>query len=186
MSSSKIAYFGHPGSFASIAAQKFIQKRHIVNYQLFPCETFDEVLQYVLGDEVYGVIPYNNSYAGSVDEYVKLQEPYKKFVIDDISIGVHHCLLHKGTSQIKKVVSHPHALMQCKKYLEKNFPNAKLIKSKTTSTAARDLSVDNLSPDCAVIASKNAAEIYRLDVIAANIEDSHQNVTHFKVLFNRK
>lgn len=185
MSHSKIAYFGHPGSFTSIAALKFAKKYKIGQSHMLPCQTFDEVMQYVLNDNVYGVVPSSNSSVGSVDEYVKLDKKYKDLVTDEISVPIHHCLLQKGQEKITHVVSHPHALLQCKKYLNKNFPSAKLVDYSTTSTAARDLSLDNLPTGSAVIASEKAADIYGLRVQDSNIEDDKNNVTNFKVLFNK-
>lgn len=182
----KIAYFGHPGSFSSKAARRFLKKNGIDQYYLFPCQSFQEVLDYVLVGECYGVLPYYNSTAGTVEEEGLINK-YAGLVIDNVSLPVHHYLMGlQAIDKITKIVSHPQALLQCRGYLEKNFPAVQKVPYSTTSTAAYDLAHGLISSDCAVIASKEAAEKYQLKILASRIEDSPDNTTYFKVLFKPK
>jgi prephenate dehydratase len=185
MTNIKIAYFGHPGSFSYLAALKFLKKRGLENYFLFPCQSFDEVMDYVLVGESYGVVPYYNNSAGHVSGHQSLNEKYKNLVIDDINLAVHHNLLSLRTvkpAELNQVVSHHQALLQCQNYLKSHFPSLKQISYSTTSTAAYDLVNGVLPSFSAVIASAEAAKKYGLKTIAPNIEDNPDNRTHFKVL----
>jgi chorismate mutase/prephenate dehydratase len=189
MASIKVAYFGHPGSFSSIAALKFLKKHNYKSYLLFPCSSVDEVMDYVKIGGCYGIAPYYNSTVGAVSTYQDLGEDYSQFEVDEVEIPVHHCLLVApgiARKAISKIVSHPQALLQCQRYLHKHFPKAEQIAYSTTSTAAHDLSLGVLPKDCVVIASKQAATIYKLQILAAGVEDSPRNRTQFKILFNRR
>jgi prephenate dehydratase len=183
----KVAYFGHPGSFSFKAAKKFVSAMGAKAY-FYPCQTAREVMDYVLIGECYGVLPSYNSHAGGVKGHIRLVDQHKDLVVDEVNLPVHHCLaaLHKlGLKNIKRVYSHRQALLQCADYLKTNLPQAELIPYATTSTAAYDLAHGSLPAGSAVIASKEAAEIYKLKVLASGIEDSARNVTNFKVLFKK-
>lgn len=185
----KVAYFGHPGSFTWMAAQEFIKKHRISKFWLLPCESLEEVIDYVLIGESYGVLPYYNSTGGVVDTPEDILKLYQELQIDEFSLPVHHCLLSKsgsGLEDIKRIVSHPQALIQCQDYLRTHLPSAQQSIYSTTSTAARNLSLDLLPDDCAVVASKEAADIYQLKVLDSNIEDRVDNSTRFKVLYQTK
>lgn len=185
MSNIKVAYFGHPGSFSFKAAKKFISQIGRKAY-LYPCESIEEVLDYVNIGESYGVVPTYNSTTGKVENYLKLIDSRSVSEIDDISLEVHHCLmaLRKiDDSKIKKIYSHPQAFKQCSTYLKTRFPRARQIAYSSTSTAAYDLAAGILDADAAVIASEEAAKIYNLKVLDSGIQDDKDNTTHFKVLF---
>lgn len=187
MSNIKVAYFGHPGSFSFKAAEKFVSKSG-QNAYLYPCETIDEVLDYVNIGESYGVVPSYNSTTGKIEDYLKLIDKRSILEIDDISLEVHHCLIalkKMRLDKIREVYSHPQALKQCASYLKLRLPNAKLHPYSTTSTAAHDLAEGILDADAAAIASEEAAKIYNLVVLESDIQDDMSNTTHFKVLFKR-
>lgn len=181
----KVAYFGQPGSFTQIAAQEYVKQKQITDCLFIPCQNIQEVIDYVLAGNSYGVIPYKNSIAGNIPEYNEIIQKYPELEIGDIKIPVHHCLLGKtkSTRGITTVVSHPHALAQCKKSLSARFPGVKLLNYASTSTAARDLASGKLPDNCAVIASSTAAKNYGLQIISKNIEDLKSNHTSFKVFY---
>ena len=142
-------------------------------------------MDYVLVGDAFGVLPYYNNSAGIVHDYQALSEDYKNLVIDNIKLAVHHNLISlKGAkfSELTQVVSHPQALSQCKKHLATHYPKLKQVAYSTTSTAAYDLANGLLSKNSAIIASRQAAKKYGLKIIEANIEDSADNQTYFKVL----
>ena len=187
MSPIKVAYFGHPGSFSFMAAKKFVKDQARQAYFL-PCESAEEVMDYLTIGGCYGVLPVLNSDAGKVAAHAAIVSANRQMVVGEIDIIVHHCLIgleKTQTGNINKIVSHPQALLQCSKYLKKRFPNAKLVAYSTTSTAAHDLAKGKLNANCAVIASAEAAKIYNLKIIASNIQNTKDNSTHFKVLFNK-
>jgi chorismate mutase/prephenate dehydratase len=187
MSNIKVAYFGHPGSFSFRAAKKFVAGRGQKAY-LYPCETIEEVLDYVNIGESYGVVPTYNSTTGKIEDYLKLVNNSSPLEVDDIILEVHHCLMARrkmDINRVEKIFSHPQAFKQCYGYLKAKVPNAALCPYSTTSTAAHDLAEGILDNGSAVIASDEAAKIYNLVILDSDIQDDKDNTTHFKVLFKR-
>ena len=94
---------------------------------------------------------------------------------------VSHCLLSKNgkKSSIKIVASHPQALGQCRKWLNKNINNVELLETASTASAAKVALNDTKT---AAIASLHAASIYNLKIIQNHIEDSAQNTTRFLII----
>jgi prephenate dehydratase len=185
MTNIKIAYFGHPGSFSYLAALKYIKKRGFKDCLLFPCQSFHEVLDYVLVGECIGIIPYYNAAAGYVAGHESLDHKYKDLVRDEVSLLVHHNLISlksARTSRLTQVASHPQALLQCKLYLKNRYPKLRQVPYCTTSTAAYDLANGILPAQSAIIASAEAAKKYGIRIIDSDIEDSPNNQTYFKVL----
>ena len=90
-------------------------------------------------------------------------------------------LVRRGVvrKQIKTITSHEQALRQCKGYLKKNWRGVKLKEYEDTAKAAEDLARGKLSASTAVIASKAAADIYKLKVLEAGIQDLKTNFTTF-------
>ncbi len=180
----KVAYFGHPGSFSFKAAQKFVEQEGARAF-FYPCQTAQEVIDYVLIGECFGVLPSYNSTTGKIKGHTALVDKYKDLVIDEVKIVVHHCLVAAkklDLKDIKKIYSHRQAFAQCSHYLKTHLPRAELISYATTSTAAYDLAHGLLPKDAVVIASAQASEIYKLKVLASNIEDKQNNITNFKIL----
>ena len=108
-------------------------------------------------------------------------------LIDELWLEVRQCLLVlPGTTihQIKSIASHPQGLAQCRHYLQKEFHNIELIEWIDTATAAKDVAQGNLPSCTAVIAPERSAEIYGLDIIAKNIQDSNPNLTAFIIVKN--
>jgi prephenate dehydratase len=179
----KVAYFGHPGSFSFQAAHKFVDKKGDKAF-FYPCQSAREVMDYVLIAGAYGVLPTYNNVGGRVKKHTKLSDKYNDLVIDEVDLKVHHCLIATKKilpGSIKQIYSHPQAFEQCRNYLKSHFKNVVLAPYATTSTAAYDLSHGTLPQDAAVIASDEAAEIYKLKILERNIEDSAKNVTKFKI-----
>lgn len=180
-SSIKVAYFGAPASFSEEAALKYIELSKIKNYELIPAGSMKATIEFATRGDI-AVIPYSNSYAGSVEGF---KESYDHLVIDDIKINVHHYLLSQKyleLSDIRFAYSHPQAFAQCKKFLKTNLPNVELILRPSTSEASFELSNNKLPARSVVIASRQSATMYHLKILRSNIEDSTQNITSFKVL----
>lgn len=173
----KVACQGVEGAFSSQASRKVFNKPEIVYYS-----RFEDVFRAVSdGEAKYGVVPIENSSAGSVHETFDLMIKYKLFIRDAVDLPVNHCLLVKPDADIKdvkKVYSHPQALSQCGEYLKEH--NLTAIPYRNTAAAAKFVSESN--ENLAAIASEEAAENFGLRIAERQIQSSKFNKTRFIVI----
>ena len=154
---------------------------------LFPLPTilyfngFEKVLEAVeQGLCPYGVLPIENSAAGSVAAVYDLMVKHQFHIVKAIRLKVNHVLLgvHGATlNDIREVASHPHALAQCNTFL-KTYPSWKAIPEANTAVSAKALAASGQKTR-AVIASRACAELYGMDVIAEGIAETAMNYTRF-------
>lgn len=133
----------------------------------------------------FGIFPVVNSRGGLVHPAFKAMGKYQFKMIDEIWLDVKQSLLSKKNivkADIKAVASHSQALAQCERYLEKEFPKIKLIEWEDTAKAARDLAEGKLKRNVAVITPARCAQMYGLQVLDRNIQDTHPNLTTFIVV----
>jgi chorismate mutase/prephenate dehydratase len=99
----------------------------------------------------------------------------------EVMLEVHHYLLSRSgkAGDIRRIVSHPQALAQCRRWLASNFPNVQLDEAPSTAQAAQMAASD---PKLAAVASGLAKELYGLETVQANIEDQANNITRFLVI----
>jgi len=179
----KIGVMGGIGSFSEAAALQYIKTNKIKSYELYYPISSDNVLK-DLGSKTIdiGIFPIENSTGGLVNESIYAASKYEFEILDIFSFDVIHCLLAlPGVKEkdIKKVMSHPQALKQCKGYLKKNFPHAEQIEATDTAEGARILEQSPEENELAVIAPKNCAKLYHLDVLEEGIQDLKINYTRF-------
>ena len=127
----------------------------------------------------YGVLPIENSTAGSVNEVYDLMKKYDFHIVRSVRLKINHCLAGvRGAvrSEIKSVASHPQALYQCGEYLKKM--NVETVVSENTATAAKNLSSSG-DRSRAIICSEECAKIYGLDILDRGIQDNAANYTRF-------
>jgi chorismate mutase/prephenate dehydratase len=180
-----IAFLGPLGTYSEEAALKqFGQGRNAV-----VCGSIDEVFRTVEANQVdYGVVPVENSTEGAIGLTLDLLLTSPLKICGEITLPIHHCLLskQKDITQISHVFSHSQSLSQCHEWLNKTLPRAE--REAVTSNAYAAQMIHNLvSTDgtfAAAIASKRAAELFDLNVLAENIEDDAKNTTRFLVLGN--
>jgi prephenate dehydratase len=176
--SGKIAYQGEPGANSHIAC---LEAR--ADYEPVACRTFEDAFQAVKdGVADLAMIPIDNSVAGRVADIHHLMPQSNLSIIGEHFLPVHHQLLIKKGADAKKITSvhsHVHALGQCRKVIREHGLRA--VVAVDTAGAARELSESN-DPTRAAIASKLAAEIYGLEIIAEDIEDEAHNTTRFVIL----
>ena len=174
----RVAYFGPAGSFTHAAAVK-----HFGHSALpVPHRAIDEVFRDVeAGNSHYGVVPVENSTEGVVNHTLDmfLSSPLK--VCGEVEVRIHHCLLSRETdfSTIKKIYAHQQALAQCREWLDESFKDVPREAVSNNAEAARLASREE---GTAAIASSTAAEIYDLNILAANIEDEPDNTTRFLII----
>jgi len=174
----KISIQGYEGSFHQIAAQEFFGK----DVQVIPCDTFREVVKIASSSKESdgGCMAIENSIAGSILPNYTLLQKSKLRINGEIYLQIHQNLMvNPGVKleDIREVHSHPMALLQCIDYLEEH-PSWKLVETEDTALSARHIHQRH-SKHVAVIASKLAAELYDLNLIAPKIQSNKNNYTRF-------
>lgn len=179
----RVVYAGVPGSFTCMASEKFFG-RDIDHYGV---AQFKEVaLALNNGDADYGVLPIENSSAGDVAGVYNILLENDVCIVGEVFVKVDHCLLGCPGSkieEIKTVYSHPQGLMQCAPYLEKLGAEQKSVEN--TAIAAEIVAKRN-NPQEAAIASRRAAELYGLDILAESINFDASNETRFVILSKKR
>ena len=174
--SATIACAGVLGAYAQQACDKLFQMPQIVYLK-----NFNGVFAAVdSGLCQYGVIPVENSTAGSVNQIYDLMMKYNFYIVKSVKLKIDHSLLaKKGTAieDIKEIYSHEQAILQCDDYLKK-FPHAKVILCDTTADAAKAVANTDRT-DVAAIASYNCGQLYGLHCLEEDIQDHGNNFTRF-------
>ena len=128
----------------------------------------------------YGVLPIENSTAGSVNQVYDLMKKHKFYIVRSVRIPVSHNLvanLDTNISDVKEILSHEQALSQCKHYLE-GFKDVKITACANTAVAAKTLA-ESGRRDIAAISSRECADLYGLKILDNNVQDNDNNYTRF-------
>jgi chorismate mutase/prephenate dehydratase len=170
-----VAIQGAEGAFSMIAAKEMFTQP-----QLQYKKSFSEVFEAVSsGQAEFGVVPIENSNAGSVNEVYDLLARYGLYIAKARVQKIEHCLVGiKGAQadSIKNVISHPQALYQCKEYLRKR--NITATNRANTALAAEEVSkLQDMS--LAAIASEETAALYGLSILEKGVSDERNNNTRF-------
>ncbi len=178
---SRVAYLGPPGTYTEAAALQYAP-----GSQLLPFPTVAAVASAVdAGTAEEGVVAIENSLEGSVTDTLDLLiHESSLFIRQELVLPIEHCLLARpGTkpADIRVIYSHPQALSQCRKFVERSFPGAQMVAALSTAAAVEQLKSGG--DDAAAIGNRRAAELYRMDVLDSGIQDTPDtNVTRFVVL----
>jgi prephenate dehydratase len=175
-----VAFQGEPGAYSELAALEFFAPAAV---QTRPCETFDQAFQSVSdGACTHGVLPIENSLAGSIHRNYELLLQHELHIVGEYALRVQHCLVAlPGTriEDIRSIHSHPQALAQCEKNLKRlgvvTVPEA------DTAGSARLVRERN-DPHAGALASRRAAQVNGLQILANNMEDDPANYTRFLTL----
>jgi chorismate mutase / prephenate dehydratase len=173
----RVAYLGPQFSFTHLAAiERFGELA-----DLMPVSTIASVFEEVnRGHADFGLVPIENSTDGRIVDTLDMFTRLPLRICGEVQIAVHHNLAAKAPrSEITEIYSKPQALSQCREWLSRNMPHARLIEVTSTSTAAQ-LARDK--PGVGAVASRQAAVEYELQIVAENIEDNANNVTRFAVI----
>ena len=172
-----IGYLGPHGTYCEEAVLSLYGKSVIC---LKPFNGIDDAILAVSSGEVdESIVPVENSLEGSVNITLDtLAHDVNLYITQEIILPVRHNLLvKKGSEEIAAIVSHPQALAQCRKTLNKLYPEAKLKPVESTAAAARIVATsDGL---CAAVGSAQAGQLYGLTIAAANVQDNAANSTRF-------
>ncbi|MFM2325978.1 MAG: hypothetical protein RIR31_180 [Bacteroidota bacterium] len=176
----KVSIQGFEGSFHQVAAQQFYGK----GTEVVCCATFKEVVK-IAADKKQsdgGVMAIENSIAGSILPNYNLLLKSNLKIVGELYLQIkQNLLVNPGVAldDIKEVHSHPMAIQQCFGFLDKY--NWKLVETEDTALSAKHIH-QHKNKHIAAIASKLAADLYNLDLIAPNIHTLKNNYTRFLVL----
>ena len=176
----KIAIQGILGSFHHQVAQEYFGQDADVD----ECLSFDALVDSLMSKKSsVAVMAIENSIAGSIiPNYARIDDN-DLHIIGEHYISVHHNLLAlkgQSISDIKEVYSHPMALLQCKAFF-RQYPHIKLIEDVDTAEVARRIHQGQLK-GIGAIASKAAASIFELDILAERIQTMTNNATRFVIV----
>ncbi len=176
----RIAYQGVEGAYSPLAAQRRYAGRS-GGALLTGCRSFREVVERVVGGEAdYGLLPIENTTAGSINETYDLLAGGDLKIVGEALCQVVHCLLGlRGATLpgIRTILSHPQAISQCRSFLDR-IPKARAIPEYDTAGAARKVR-DLGDPTLAAIASEEAARLQGLEVLERGINSEAENLTRF-------
>lgn len=183
----RISFQGELGAYSQSAVYSFFGRDNVA--EVMPLPTLQRVFSELCSDPKtnpskpnYAVVPIENSIAGSVGETFDLLVSRDVKIIGETAVPVQHALvIHRDADlkDVKKVISHPQALAQCREYLDAH--HWEQIAVYDTAGAVKMVRDENLL-DTAAIASELACEIYRMKLVQRNIEDDHSNKTRFVIL----
>lgn len=146
-------------------------------------KTFESVFNAVdKGLCEFGVLPIENSTAGSVLEVYDLMDKYNFYVVKSVKLKINHCLagvVGATKKDIKKVISHSQAIMQCSNYLKNNNFESEL--AQNTALAGKIVQEGN-DKSVAALCSKECACLYGLKILEENVQDNLSNYTRFIVI----
>jgi prephenate dehydratase len=176
----RVSIQGYEGSFHQVAAQQFFG----MGVEAIPCATFREVIKIASNKKESdgGVMAIENSIAGSILPNYNLLQRSNLVVVGEVYLQIkQNLLVNPGVAlkDIREVHSHPMAIQQCLEYLDKF--DWKLIETEDTALSARHIHQHH-SKHVAAIASKLAAELFALNVIAPNIHTMKNNYTRFLII----
>ena len=176
----RIAFQGELGAYSELATLEFFNR----DVTVIPKPLFNDVFMAVENGEAdHGVIPIENSLAGSILENYDLLIEHDLVITGEIKLRIiHNLIVNAGTelSDIKRIYSHPQALLQCKDFLN-TLNHIEQVSVYDTAAAALKIK-ESGSKEEAAIASEQAALDYRLTILKSGIELNHKNFTRFLVL----
>ncbi|MEO7773114.1 MAG: prephenate dehydratase [Steroidobacteraceae bacterium] len=174
----KVAFLGPEGTFTQAAVLKHFG--HSV--RALALASTDEVFQEVqAGNADFGVVPIENSTEGTVNNTLDRFVSTALHICGEVELRIHHYLLGKMKSldQVKRVCAHAQALGQCRGWLDEYLPEVERVAVSSNAEGARRARDEQ---GTAAIAGPTAGEIYDLNVLAPQIEDSPDNTTRFLVI----
>ncbi len=177
--SQAVAYLGPQGTYSHRALLKYFGAEQVS----VPVPSIEEVFLSIENDDCdYGVVPLENSSEGSVSATLDCLNQSPISICGEILLRIQHVLMvqpQTNEAGIRRIVSHQQSLGQCRNWLEKHYPGIETVAVSSNAEAAK---MASLETGVAAIASQTAAEIYQLNVLAEDIEDTHDNSTRFLIV----
>ena len=181
---SRVVFQGTDGAYSQAAMHKFFSK----DVNSFHVQTFRDAMEAIEeGSADFAVLPIENSSAGMVSEMYDLLEEFENYIVGEVILPINHYLVgteNTTLESIERVYSHPQALMQCSKFLDRHG-SWQQIGAANTAVAAKKILNEN-DPTQAAICSEHAAEIYGLKILEEKIsicfEVAHESGTLYHLL----
>ena len=173
----------HLGPMATFGHQAAVE-RFGSAADLEPCQTHAEVIAMVeKGAADYGLVAFENSTEGPVNEVLDRLVDTPLQICAEVSLPIAHTLLSRATSlkTIKRVLCHPQTAGQTRLWLAEHLPGVAVLPA-TSNGKAAELAAQDTTGTVAAVGPRIAGEVYRLNVLADNIQDIAGNVTRFLVL----
>ncbi len=174
--SAAVACQGVEGAYSQLACERLFRMPNV-----FYFSNFEAVFSAIdKGLCKYGVIPLENSTAGSVNQVYDLMMRHNFRIVRSVRLKVDHNLLAKpGTklSDIKEIYSHEQAISQCGGFLS-TLPDVKVIRCENTAAAAKMVAQSSRG-DVAALSSRSCVELYGLECLASSVQDKGNNFTRF-------
>lgn len=182
MNAISVVVQGFPGCFHDEAARKYWPERDV---DIIASNTFEEQSRMLSADDGpdVAIMAIENSIAGSILQNYRLMREHHFWISGEVYLRIEHnlmCLDGQKIEDLNEVISHPMAINQCLKYF-KRYPHIRLIETEDTAKSAMKVANQKLA-NIGAIASKTAADIYNLEIIASGIETSQVNYTRFFIL----
>ena len=181
MKNLQVAFQGEPGAYSELAAFDYYGDQ----IKTIPCETFEDVFAAVSeekGRTIYGLLPIENSLAGSIHRNYDLMLRHELHIIGEFHLRVSHCLMvlpGVKLKEIERIHSHPQALAQCEANLDR-LGVQRVAEADTAGSARLLREWDDRKS--AALASRRAADVYDLEILTDHMEDNPANYTRFLAL----
>lgn len=181
--SATVACQGVQGAFAQMACRRIFQRPNIQYFKTF-ASVFSAIEN---GFCEYGVLPLENSTAGSVNKIYNLMLSRDFKIVKSVRLKVdHNLVVQRGVKRgdIRQIFSHEQAISQCAEFLEQFGPDVTITRCENTAAAAEAVANSDRR-DVAAICSHSCIELYSLDCLARDIQDRRNNYTRF-ICISRK
>ena len=181
--STRVAYLGPEGTYSHAAALKYFGTSVDTRACTAIADIFAAVTQ---GDSDFGVVPVENSSEGTVTMTLDCFNTADLHIYGEVMVRIRHCLLTRpdtDADSISRIVSHQQSLGQCRQWLQAHYSGVERVAVSSNGEAAR---IAAREPGVAAIAGSTAAQLYGLQVVAKNIEDTEDNTTRFLVLSHQQ
>ncbi|MCI0495170.1 prephenate dehydratase [candidate division KSB1 bacterium] len=180
MTNYEICFQGEHYAFSEIAAKKFLGESAVCH----PRESFEQVFQSVRKKKpLLGIVPIENTLSGSIHQNYDLLLENNVGIIGEVNLRIELNLIAPSgveLSEIKTVYSHPAAIGQCRNFW-KSHPNIEIVPTYDTAGSVKIIAEQGFT-EAAAIASRQAAEDYKMNILLSEIEDYPENYTRFLII----
>ena len=174
----KVYYLGPKGTFSEIATTMHFGS----SVEKVETENIGDIFREVAKNKnSYGILPFENSIEGMVNQSLDNLIENNLKICSELELPVEHCLIssEKNTNKLNTIYGHPQALAQCRNWLSKNLPRAKIVETESSAKAAQ--LIKNKSGKGS-LGPKQISEIYSLNLLKEKIQDQITNTTRFLVI----